>query len=62
MTSYLPSHRQHVFGEKLAFAPFSFLPALRKLMMTISPNSDLTTTEGQTTVGGTLPHVTLLVL
>lgn len=62
MTSHLPSYRQYVFGEKLAFTSFSFLPALRKPMMTISPNSDLTTTVGHTTVGGTMHNFTFLVL
>lgn len=56
------SYRQYVCGKKLAFAPFPFLPALRKLKMAIAPNSDLTTAEGHTTVGGTLHNSTLVVL
>lgn len=56
------SYRQYVCGEKLAFAPFPFLPAIRKLMTAVSPNSDLTTTEGHTTAGGTPHHFTLVVL
>jgi len=62
MTSHLSSYRQYVFGEKLSFAPFSFLPAPRKLMMTISPNSDLIATEGHKRVGGILHISSLLVL